>query len=243
MKTIRVLIVDDIALARERVRRYLDDESDIEIVGEAASGEDALRLIARLSPDIVFLDMKLTAIAGLNVAQRMQDAHAAVIYLSAFEDKAVEAFEVNALDYLLKPFDRERFRQALNRARARLLERRVEPDGDLYPRRIAVRNGNRTDMVATSDIDFIDIAGHYLCLHQGKRVHLIRATLAEFEKRLDPSEFARVHRSAIVRVDRVSSLVARRNGDSDIVLADGGKLLLSRTYRDALLAKLNVSRF
>ena len=161
-----------------------------------------------------------------------------VIYLTAHDDQAIKAFEVHALDYLLKPFSRERFRRALNRARLQL-GTRAEPAAD-YLKRLAIREKDRTDVIETDHVDYIDVAGHYLCVHVGKQVHLIRGSLGDLEARLDPARFARVHRSAIVQIDRVKSLSPRRNGDCDIALKDGGKLLLSRTYRDALRAKLGL---
>jgi len=239
MKPIRALIVDDVPLARERVREYLKDESDIEIVGEAANGADALRLIASLAPDLVFLDVQLPDFDGLQIAKRLPEGKRPVIvYLTAHDDRAIQAFEVHALDYLLKPFDRERFARALNRARAQLRGTAAPAD---YLRRLAVKEKDRTDVVDTASVDYIDVAGHYLCVHVGKSVHLIRGSLSDLEARLDPARFARVHRSAIVQLDRVKALAPRRNGDCDLLLKDGGKLLMSRTYADNLRARLGLS--
>lgn len=240
MSAIRALIVDDVALARERVRLYLADEPDIAIMGEAATGAEAVRLIASLKPDLVFLDVQLPDFDGFEIVRRLPErAQPVVIYLTAHDDQAIKAFEVHALDYLLKPFSRERFRRALNRARQQL-GTRAEPADD-YLKRLAIKEKDRTDVIETGGIDYIDVAGHYLCVHVGKAVHLIRGSLGDLEARLDPARFARVHRSAIVQIDRVKSLSPRRNGDCDIALKDGGKLLLSRTYRDTLRAKLGLS--
>lgn len=241
MKTIRAVIVDDVALARERVREYLKEESDISVEGEAANGADALRLIASLAPDLVFLDVQLPDFDGLEIAKRLPEGkRPAIIYLTAHDDRAIQAFEVHALDYLLKPFDRERFTRALNRARAQLRGAREAKPAE-YLRRLAVKEKDRTDVVETASVDYIDVAGHYLCVHVGKAVHLIRGSLSDLEARLDPSHFARVHRSAIVQLDRVKSLAPRRNGDCDLLLKDGGKLLMSRTYADNLRARLGLS--
>ncbi|MDE1939264.1 MAG: response regulator transcription factor [Alphaproteobacteria bacterium] len=237
---IRTLIVDDVALARERVRRYLVGESDIEVVGEAANGADAVRLAAETRPLLVFLDIGLPDIDGFEVVKRLPpQGRPVVIFLTAHDDRALQAFDVNALDYLVKPFGHERFQQALDRARRQLrLQAGAAAEPPRYVRRMAIRDGARTDVVDMETVDYIDVAGHYLCLHVGKRVHLIRGSLGELEARLDPAEFIRIHRSIVVRIDRVRSLAARRNGDSDVLLADGGKLLLSRTYRDAVRPKL-----
>lgn len=236
----RALIVDDVALARERVREYLKGENDIEIVGEAGTGADAVRQIARLMPDLVFLDVQLGDFDGFEVARRLEHKPV-IVYLTAHDDKAVAAFEAGALDYLTKPFDRERFARALNRARAQIaLKSGAMAPRPEYLKRLAIKDKDRTAIVATIEIDYIDVAGHYLCVHVGKQVHLIRGALSELEDKLDPAEFARVHRSAIVRLDRVASLVARRNGDSDLLLKDGSKLLMSRNHADAVKARLGL---
>lgn len=238
MKAIRAVIVDDVALARERVRHYLVGEDDIEMVGEAGTGAEAVRLIARLAPDLVFLDVRLPDFDGFEIAAKLP-IKPVIVYLTAHDDQALKAFEAGALDYLIKPFDRERFERALNRARTQIgLKGGASVAAAEYVRRLAIKDKDRTDVVATSDVDYIDVAGHYLCVHVGKQVHLIRGSLTELEEKLDPAEFARIHRSAIVRLDRVKSLVARRNGDSDLLLADGAKLLMSRNYGEAVRKRL-----
>jgi two-component system LytT family response regulator len=242
MSPIRTLIVDDVPLARERLRRYLAEEPDIEIVGEAANGAEALRLIASLAPQLAFLDMGLPDFDGLEIARRLPPgADPVVIYLTAHDDRALGAFEAGALDYLTKPFKPERFQRALNRARDQIRLRAGEAAAKTpYLERLAVRDGGRTEIVAVADIDYIDVAGHYLCVHVGKTVHLVRDALSDLEARLDPAEFARIHRSAIVRLSRVRSLEARRNGDADVILVDGSKLLLSRTHAEGLRRKLRL---
>ncbi|MBP6011899.1 MAG: response regulator transcription factor [Alphaproteobacteria bacterium] len=243
MIRIRAAIVDDVELARERVRIYLRDEDDIDIVGEAANAAEALKMIARERPDLLFLDVALPDLDGFEIARRIEAAQRPIIiYLTAHDEKAIHAFEVNALDYLLKPFDRERFAQALNRARAQIA---LRSGHELRPaigfqQRLGVKDGERTTLVAVADIDYIDVAGHYLCIHVGKEVHLLRGSLADLMQRLDPQAFVRIHRSALVQFDRIKTIVARRNGDADLVLRDGRKLLLSRTFRDDLRAKLDM---
>jgi two-component system, LytTR family, response regulator len=243
MTRIRAAIVDDVELARERVRIYLRDEDDIDIVCEAPNAAEALKLIARERPDLVFLDVALPDLDGFEVARRIEATQRPIIiYLTAHDEMAIHAFEVNALDYLLKPFDRERFTQALNRARAQIaLRAGHEPKPPTaFQQRLAIKDGERTTLVAVADIDYIDVAGHYLCIHVGKEVHLLRGSLADLMQRLDARIFVRIHRSAVVRVGRIKTIVARRNGDADLVLKDGRKLLLSRTFRDDLRAKLDL---
>lgn len=242
---IRTVIVDDVAPARERVRLYLQGEADVDVIGEAANGAEALRLIAREQPDLAFLDVELPDFDGFEVARRMPaESRPVVIYLTAHDDKAIKGFEVNAIDYLQKPFDRERFAHALNRARTQiaLRARQAGVPAKVRAQRLSIKDGERTTIVNGHDIDYIDVAGHYLCIHVGKEVHLMRGSLGEIEARLDAHEFVRIHRSAIVRLDRVKSLVARRNGDADILLHDGRKLLLSRTYGDELRRRLDSSK-
>jgi two-component system, LytTR family, response regulator len=243
MNNIRTLIVDDIPLARERVRHYLELERDIEIVGEAATGVDAVQLVAQLSPHLVFLDVQLPDLDGFEIVNQIpRESRPVVVYVTAHEDKAIKAFEMGALDYLTKPFDQERFDLSLRRARSQIhlwsAQRGIEKID--YLERLAIKNRERTEFVAMRDIDFIDVAGHYICVHVGKTVHLIRGALHELEFQLDPGQFARIHRSAIVRLDRIKSLALRRNSDYDLLLADGGQLLLSRTYSESVRRQLGL---
>lgn len=239
---LRAVIVDDVPLARERVARYLADEPDIEIVGSAATGGEAVRLIASEAPDLAFLDVQLPDFDGFEVVRRLPSSvQPVVIYLTAHGDKALEAFDVSALDCLAKPFDRDRFARALARARGQIGQRRgASAPAPAYQRRLVVREKGRTELIETRDVDYIDVAGHYLCIHVGDAVHVTRGQLAELEEMLDPAEFVRVHRSTMVRLDRVKALDERRNGDCDLVLTDGRRILLSRIYRDSLRARLGL---
>jgi len=240
MKPFRVLIVDDVELARERVRLYLRGETDMQIVGEAANGAEAVTDISRLEPDLVFLDVQLPDFDGFEIVRRLPPrVRPVVIYISAHDEKAIEAFEVHALDYLLKPFGPERFERALNRARGQL-GRGAPPRPPVHLERLAIKERGRTEIVPVRDIDYVDVAGHYLCVHAGKRVHLLRGTLNELEPQLDPTQFARIHRSALVRLERIKSLAARRNGDCDVLLADGTKLSMSRTYLEGVRVRLGL---
>ncbi len=231
---IRAVIVDDMPLARERVRLYLQEEADITLAGEASNGADAVRLIEREAPQLALLDMRLPDFDGLEILARLAPARRpATIYLTAHDEDAVAAFDVQAVDYLLKPFSRERFARAIARAR-----QRIAPGGEAP--RIAVRDRGRIDLVPMRDIDYADAAGHYLCLHVGRRVHLMRMSLGELEAQLDPARFARIHRSTIVQLDRVEALTQRRNGDLDLTLRGGAALTVSRTYAEALQARLGL---
>lgn len=241
MRPIRVLIVDDVELARERVRLYLHGETDIQIVGEATSGAEAVRDISRLAPDLVFLDVQLPDFDGFEIIRRLPPlpVRPVIVYISAHDEKAIEAFEVHALDYLLKPFGPERFQRALNRARGQLgLAGARRLPGHLE--RLAIKERGRTEIVPVGEIDYVDVAGHYLCVHAGNRIHLLRGTLNELEPQLDPAQFARIHRSAVVRLERIKSLAARRNGDCDVLLSDGTKLPLSRTYLESVRIRLGL---
>ena len=239
MNTIRTAVVDDADLARERLRLYLGHESDIEIVGEAASGEEAVRLIVRLKPDLVFLDIELPDMDGFEIVRRLPPGLApTIIYVTAHDDRALEAFDVSALDYLLKPFARDRFAKSLDRARHQIQLRITgadpRPSRQRYPETLGIKDRGDIKMVRVDTIDYIDVAGHYLCVHAAHKVHLIRGTLHDIERQLDPHLFARIHRSTLVRVDRVQSLRARRSGDFDVVLVDNSKLVMSRTYGESM---------
>jgi two-component system, LytTR family, response regulator len=242
-RRMRAVIVDDMLPARERVARYLVREPDIEIAGEAENGEEAVRLITRVGPDIAFLDVGLPDFDGFEVVRRLPAGSVPiVIYLTAHGDKALEAFDVSAEDYLTKPFSRERFERALNRARQQFRLRNAAgiQAPSKFLKRLAVKEKGRVDVVDVEDIDYVDVGGHYLCIHVGKTVHLMRGRLSQLEAQLDPTQFARVHRSAIVRLDRVKSLSRRHNGDCDLILADGSKVVLSRTFHERLVDQLDL---
>jgi two-component system LytT family response regulator len=238
------LIVEDIALAREKLRLYLSEEPDIIVVGEASDGREAARLMAVERPDLVLLDVQLPDMDAFEVMAQIEPSSRPIaIFLTAHEQHALKAFDVNALDYLLKPFDRARLSQALNRARRQLHLRTLEVGASAvsdYLRRLAIKDGDRVQIVDVREVDYVDVAGHYLCIHVGKTVYLTRGSLAEFEKRLDPAEFVRVHRSALARIDRIKAVEARRNGDLDLILSSGGRVAASRTYRDLIRVRLGL---
>jgi two-component system LytT family response regulator len=235
---IRAAIIDDVRLARERVRLYLHRELDIAIVGEAADGANALALLEAQKPDLVFLDIALPDIDGVELMARLPEGERpSVIYLTAHENRAVDAFDLAAVDYLLKPFSRERFARALGRARRNLSMTSAAPTSG----HLAVKDGARVDLVPVATIDYIDAAGHYLCLHVGIHVHLLRMSLTDLHSQLDPKCFVRVHRSAIVQLDRIVAIQNLRNGDGELTLRDGARLNLSRTYADDLRRRLGLA--
>jgi two-component system LytT family response regulator len=249
---IRTLIVDDMLLARKRVRRYLSADPELEIVGECADGQAAVAAIENLSPDLLFLDVQMPELDGFGVleaigAKRMPT----VIFVTAYDQFALRAFEVHALDYLLKPFDRERVRKALERAKAQLrhrdsnvLDERLQAllkdlkTDSRYLKRLAVKTAGRTVFLLAKEIDWIESAGNYLKLHAGRESHLLRERMSQLETRLDPAKFVRIHRSTLVNIDRIREMQPLFNGDQLITLRDGKQLTMSRTYRDKLLSLL-----
>jgi two-component system LytT family response regulator len=245
---IRTLIVDDEPLARERVRALLESEGDVEVIGECTNGKEAVSAIKSLRPELVFLDVQMPVLDGLAVVEAVgPDQMPAVIFVTAYDRYALRAFEVHALDYLLKPFDRERFQHALGRARdqlqhtktAELNERLValledNQSGKKPLERLVIKAGGRVFFVRTEEIDWIEAAGNYARIHVGKEAHLLRETMSTLEGRLDTEKFLRIHRSTIVNVDRIQELQPWFHGDYVVILRDGTQLTLSRGYRQKM---------
>lgn len=244
----RVLIVDDEPLARRGVRSRLKEHSDVEVVAECATGRGALAAIRDRSPDLVFLDVQMPDISGFDVLRSLApNEMPAVIFLTAYDKYALDAFEVHAVDYLLKPIDDTRFKDAMENARVRIknqslpeLERRIrdllketEPAAQ-YETQFAVRTGQRIVIVSANDIDWIEASGDYVTLHVGNRGHLLRQTMNKTEIQLDPARFLRIHRSTIVQTSRIRELVALDNREFLIRLADGKELKTSRSYSDRI---------
>lgn len=251
--SIRTIIVDDVDLARERIKILLDDD-EIEIVGEAANGREAIEAVRALEPDLVFLDVQMPKIGGFDVIETIGVKQMpVVIFVTAYDEFALRAFEINAVDYLLKPFDEERLKKAVARAKREIL--RQEPAAEIeerlrrllkevkpepkYLKRIPVKSSRGTTLVLTEEIDWINSAGHYLEIHAGRETHLIRERLSQIEQKLDPETFIRVHRSIIVNLDRIKSLHPLFNGDHLIILQNGQELNLSRTYHEKLMQLLS----
>ena len=241
-----VVIVDDEPLARRGVRARLSAFPDLEIVAECPDGTSAVETIRRLSPELVFLDVQMPGMTGFEVLQALSDAPLpAIIFLTAYDSYALKAFEVHALDYLLKPIDDERFKAAVDRALRQLsleqadtLESRLrslleQQVPGSFADRFAVKTGRRVVFVHADEIDWIEAAGDYASLHVGRRTHLVRETLQNLEKRLDPTRFVRIHRSTIVATSRVHEMESLPNHEFRVRLADGTELRASRTYSSA----------
>lgn len=251
----RVLIADDEPLARERIRQLLSSESTIEIVAECENGTEAVTAIRRSCPDLVFLDVKMPELDGLGVVEELSGScRPAIIFVTAYDQFALQAFEANAVDYLIKPFDRERFISALQRARERLQgnpwvqssQRLAELLTALQMRRsgtnrITVRSHGRIHLVNTGEIDWIRTADNYLELHVGSRSHLIRMTMNTIAERLPQDRFLRISRSVLVNVTRIKEVRPKTHGDCSILLADGTRLSASRAYRRNLVRLLGAA--
>ena len=268
-RPLRVLVVDDEQLPRQRLLRLLEEMTNVECVGECPNGRSAVDAIENLMPDLVLLDVRMPGMGGLDVARSLTGHVPLIIFVTAFDEYALSAFEVHAIDYLLKPVERERFVPAVERARAlvqnttvaqrherllALLQGEPGPNADVdtretlgdaaappvatdpaaLPRRFLVKGDGQMYFVSVDDIDWIEAYGNYVRLHVGKGVHLIRETLGNIERKLDPAQFARVHRSSIVNLDRVTRMDLWGAGDYVVLLKDGTKLKLSRWYRSRI---------
>jgi two-component system LytT family response regulator len=259
--TTRTVIVDDEPPAREGIRLRLDSEADIEVVGEFGSAGEAMAALDEVRPDLLFLDVQMPGMSGIEMLRRIgADRVPAVILVTAYEEHALDAFDVSVVDYILKPIDTDRFRRALDRARVRLqqvqavrlsgqirtLIEHTEPTGNHplqteptsaqksaeYISRFLVSDGGGERVVSVDDVDWIEAAGDYVRLHQGSEYHLVRESMTHLEQVLDPRRFGRIHRSAIVRFDRIEEIVPIHHGDAEVRLKDGTVLRLSRSYRE-----------
>lgn len=245
---IRTLIVDDEPLARERLAGFLGASPDIEIAGEASDGRQAVESILNLRPDLVFLDIQMPELDGFGVIESLQGEYVpVVVFVTAFDKYALKAFEVHAVDYLLKPFDRERFETALQRAIARV---RGQQGGNLQdqlaglladlrpknraPDRLVIKSEGRVLFLRMDEIDWVEAADNYVNLHVGADSHLLRETMGSLESRLPPDRFLRISRSTMVNIERIKELQPMFHGEYTVILRNGAKLTLSRGYRDKL---------
>lgn len=244
--TIKTLIVDDEPLARDRVKRFLRDEDGVEVIGECKNGVEAIDAIRTKNPDLVFLDIQMPEKDGFDVIKALDPKKLpTIIFVTAYDQYALQAFEVHALDYLLKPFNRERIKRAVARAREHLEHKRL---GDLderltslisdlriekkYLDRLVVKSVGRVFFLKTDEIDWIEAAGNYVKLHVGRESHMIRDTMNGIEAKLDPDKFLRIHRSTVVNIDRIKELHPMFSGDYAVILRNGTELALSRNYRE-----------
>ena len=254
--TIRAMIVDDEPLARKRIRDLLAAAPDVEVVAECANGRDAIQAIEASLPDLVFLDIQMPQIDGFEVLATIGVGRVpVVVFVTSYDQFALRAFEAQALDYLMKPFDDQRFDRTLQRARERLGDRQgTDVDRRLralleevrgnraYLQRLAVPSGNRNVFIRAQEIDWIGAERNYIRVYAGGRGHLLRESLTHFEAELDPAMFCRIHRSIIVNIDRIQSVESTFHGEYVVVLHDGTKLTSGRSYRETLHALLRRTR-
>jgi two-component system LytT family response regulator len=235
----RVLVVDDEPIARRRLKALLAAEPSIDVVGESEDGESALQAIRRLQPDLVFLDVQMPGLDGFDVIELLEPEECpAIIFVTAYDKYAMRAFDVHAADYLLKPFERARLRKAIARAtalsaaeipaRLQAIVDQVRADRPL--RRFLVRTQSRVYAVRADEVETLEAAGHYVELRTGAGSHLLRDTLASLARRVDPARFVRIHRSAVVNVDKVAELRPAFHGEFDVVMLSRRRLRCSRTY-------------
>jgi two-component system LytT family response regulator len=253
-RKIRALVVDDEPLARRRIRKLLAHDHEIETVGECADGYEAIAAINSRAPDLVFLDVQMPELDGFDVLSRLSVAQLPlVVFVTAYDQYALRAFEVSAVDYLLKPFDRARFDTALRRAKARLAsergseltERTLALLEELRARashleRLMIKSGGRAFFLKTEEIDWIEAEGKYVRLHAGRESYLLREAIGSLEAQLDPKKFLRIHRSSIVNIDRVRELQPWFHQDYRVILRDGTELILSRSCRKKLAELLKL---
>jgi two-component system LytT family response regulator len=236
LPAIRAVIVDDEPLARTNLKLLLERHPQVRIVGELGSGLDALAEIRRTRPDLVFLDVQMPECDGFDVLEMLGgDAPPAVVFVTAYDQYALRAFEAGALDYLLKPFDDARFARALSRAQDKI--RGYQPVSR-KPARLAVKTAGQVLFLEPADIDWIEAADYYSCLHIGAKTHLLRRSMSELEQELDPDVFCRIHRSAIVNLTRVRALQSSAGGEHEALLHNGTTLPISRRYRTQFQVKL-----
>ena len=253
MRDWRVVIADDEPLARERVRTLLDDIGGYDIVAECADGDCVVRAAVEYQPDVILLDIRMPGLNGLEVAAALDSADAprpAIVFVTAFDAFALQAFDIDVSDYVLKPVERDRLARALERAVAHGRTRDESTDrtrkvlegihgGTSYPRRFLVRGVQGLYFVQTADVEWVDAQGNYARLHANGRAHLLRVTMKALERQLDPAQFVRIHRSAIVNIDCIERLEPYTHGEYIVTLRDGTRLTSSRAHGQPLRALLD----
>jgi len=230
------MVVDDEPLARANLIVLLRRDPEIEVVGQYGTGADALVAVREIKPDLVFLDVQMPECDGFDVLEVLgSNLPTAIVFVTAYDKYALRAFEAGALDYLLKPFDDARFEQALRRAKERIESSRDTP---AEPDRLIIKGTGQVSFVKIADIDWIEAADYYACLHVGTKTHLLRRSLSDLEKELDGQIFCRIHRSTIVNLHRVQGLKVNEDGEQDVLLDDGVRVRLSRRYRKQFQSRL-----
>jgi len=253
VEKIRTLIVDDEPLAREGIQMRLKKEPDIEVIGECGNGREAVAVIERESPDLVFLDIQMPKLDGFGVIETIGVTNMPqVIFVTAYDEHALRAFEVHALDYLLKPIDGDRFLEALERARGQIRGKNLEAIseqlqkmieslkvGKKYLERLSIKTSSRIFFLNVDEIDWIEAAGNYVQVHAGHESHLLHTTMNSLESRLDPDKFFRIHRSTIINIKQIKELHPMFHGEYRVILKDGVELTSGRSYKDRLQQLLN----
>ncbi len=249
-KKIRTVIVDDEELGRDRIQSLLEMQPDVEIVAVCSDGASAVEAIERAQPDLVFLDVQMPGMDGFEVIENLDPTRLpAVVFVTAHEGHAIRAFEIHALDFLLKPFDQTRFEKALERARAQVsrgkapvIDSRIVSlleelrEERKYPERLIVKSSGRVFFVRTEEIDWVEASGNYVKIHTKAEAHLLRESMKNMEAKLDPKTFVRIHRSAIVNIDRIKELEPWFHGEYIVIMRDGTRLTASRVFSDRLSA-------
>jgi two-component system LytT family response regulator len=234
---IRTAIVDDEPLARSNLSLLLRLDPEIEIVSECGSGADAPNEIRRTKPDLLFLDVQMPECDGFDVLELLgKDVPPALVFVTAYDQYALRAFDAGALDYLLKPFDNARFERTLARAKQKIARDKIQPQRLKF---LTVKNAAQVTFVRLPEIDWIEATDYYAGLHVGEKVHLLRRSISELEQDLDPAQFCRIHRSSIVNLDRVRGLKLNQEGEYSVLLEGGVMLRLSRRYRKQLQSRLD----
>jgi len=244
-RPIRALVVDDEPLAREMIREMLADDSEVEIVGECSNGREAVEAIKSLTPDLVFLDVQMPEVGGFEVLESFErEATPYVIFVTAYDQYAVRAFEVHAFDYLLKPFDNERFDAAWQRVKSQIkLDQGGERErhilalleelktGPRHLERLVIKNGGRVFFLNVDDVHCIESEGNYVRVYDNQKAYMLRETISSLEEQLDPRQFRRIHRSAIVKIDKIKEMQPWFHGEYRVIMENGKQLTLSRNYR------------
>jgi two-component system LytT family response regulator len=252
LKKLRTVIVDDEELGRDRIQSLLEMQPDVEIVGVCNDGTSAVETIDRTQPDLVFLDVQMPGMDGFEVIENLDSAKLpAVVFVTAHDGHAIRAFEIHALDFLLKPFDQTRFEKALERARTQIgknhsqgpaIDSRIVSlleelrEERKYPERLIVKSSGRVFFVRTEEIDWVEASGNYVKIHTKSEAHLLRESMKNMEAKLDPKTFVRIHRSAIVNIDRIKELEPWFHGEYIVIMRDGTRLTASRVFSDRLSA-------
>ncbi len=256
----RIVIVDDEPLAREGIMFQLRNETDVEVVADCEDGSAAIEAIKTHKPDLVYLDIKMPKVSGFDVIRQIGiNNMPLVIFLTAYDEHAVEAFRHNALDYLLKPIDKTIFHESLDKARRQLSKDRMssqseqleqllaamrntaKPSDATMPPRIAVKFGGNIQFLQPTELLWVEAEGDYVNVHTDTRSHLVRETMLAMEKRLEPYGFQRIHRSAIVNLDKITKLMTTESGDYEVLMTNGLSLKIGRNYREALFTRMKVT--